>query len=128
MVNKCVGANIQEIDDVRNCNAYRGVTLLQHATKIVESAGEKNLISQHCCNAIRLYAWQRNDGRVLVVRRMRKQYKDNNIVVYSMCCVNIEKAFDSFQKSDRVSNEEKRFTRNNYKSNDGLLSRGKDKS
>ena len=36
-------ALIKRKEDVRNCNAYRGVKLLEHALKIVEKALDKGI-------------------------------------------------------------------------------------
>ena len=43
MANQCVGANFQSKRRRKNCNAYRGVKLLEHAIKIVDRVLKRRL-------------------------------------------------------------------------------------
>ena len=49
--------------DIRNCNAYRGVKLLEHVMKIAEKKDSRN--SKYSLNAIRFYAWQKNNKPIV---------------------------------------------------------------
>ena len=49
MAKKCGGTSFQGKGDVRNCNTYRGVKLLEHAMKIVERVLERKIRNaKHC--------------------------------------------------------------------------------
>ena len=81
--------------DVSNCNTYRGVKLLEHAMKIVESVLERTI--RELVN-IDLMQFGFMPGRgtteaLFVVRRMQEGYRDQKKKLY-MYIVDIDKTFD----------------------------------
>ena len=86
-------------EDVRNCNTYRGVKLLELTMKIVKRMLERRI--RELVN-IDLMQFGFMPGRgatdaLFVVRRMQKEYKDKKKKLY-MCFVDIEKTFDRVPK------------------------------
>ena len=82
-------------EDVRNCNTYRVVKLLEHAMKIVERELERRVRELVNFNSMRFdfMPGRKTIDSLFVVRRMQKEYKDKKKQLY-MCFVDIEKAFD----------------------------------
>ena len=114
---------------VRNCSAYRGVKLLEHAMKIVE-----RVLKRRIQELVRIDVMQCGfiPGRgtttaLFVVRIMQEEYRNERKKLH-MCFVDIEKAFNRvLRKIDGVGDEKERFTRINCKSGDEFLSRSKDR-
>ena len=82
-------------EDVRNCNTYRGVKLLELTMKIVKRMLERRI--RELVN-IDLMQFGFMPGRgatdaLFVVRRMQKDYRDKKKKLY-MSFVDIEKTFD----------------------------------
>ena len=80
--------------DVRNCNTYRGVKLLEHAMKIVERvlARIRELVN---IDSMQFgFIPRRGTSEILfVVRRTQGEYRDKKKKLY-MCYVDIEKTFN----------------------------------
>ena len=95
MANKCAGIHFREKEDVRSCNTYRGVKLLEHAMKIVERVLERRI--QELVNIDSMqFGFMPVRGKtdaLFVVRRMQEEYRDKKKKLY-MCFVDVEKAFD----------------------------------
>ena len=81
--------------DVRNCNTYRGVKLLDHAMTIVERVLERRIRELVNIDSMQ-FSFMPGRGTtdaLFVVRRMQEEYRDKKKKLY-MCFVDIEKAFD----------------------------------
>ena len=81
--------------DVRNCNTYRGVKLLEHAMKIVERVLERRIRELVNIDSMQ-FSFMPGRGTtdaLFVVRRMQEKYRDKKKKLF-MCFVDIEKAFD----------------------------------
>ena len=81
--------------DIRDCNTYRGVKLLEHAMKIVERVLERRIRELVNIDSIQ-FGFMPGRGmtdELFVVRRMQKEYRDKKKKLY-MCSVDIQKAFD----------------------------------
>ena len=85
--------------DVRNCNTYRGVKLLEHAMKIVEKVLERRIRELVNIDSMQLgfMTGRETTDALFVVQRMQEQYRDKKKKLY-MCFVDIEKAFDRVPK------------------------------
>ena len=81
--------------NVRNCNTYRGVKLLEHAMKIVEKVLERRIRELVNVDSMQFgFMPERGTTDALfVVRRIQDKYRDKKKKLY-MCFVDIEKAFD----------------------------------
>ena len=80
--------------DVRSCNAYRGVKLLDHAMTIVERVLERirelgNIDSMH----FGFLSERRTTDALFVVRRMQEEYRDKKKKLY-MCFGILRSHFD----------------------------------
>ena len=81
--------------DVMSCGAYRGVKLLEHATKIVKRVLEMRIRCLVNMNKMQ-YGFMPGRGTIhamFILRRMQEEYQDNGKKLY-MCFVDLEKAFD----------------------------------
>ena len=81
--------------DVRNCNTYRGVKLLEHPVKIVERVLEgriRELVNIDSMQFDFMPGRGMTDA-LFVARRMQEEYRDKKKKLY-MCFVDIEKTFD----------------------------------
>ena len=81
--------------DVRNCNTYRGVKLLEHPMKIVERVLERRIRELVNIDSMQFGFMPRRGttDALLVVRRMQEKYRDKKKKLY-MCFMDIDKAFD----------------------------------
>ena len=80
--------------DVRNCNTYRGVNLLEHAKKIVERVLERRIRELVNIDSMQ-FGFMPGRGTtdaLFVVQRMQEEYRDKKEKLY-ICFVDIEKAF-----------------------------------
>ena len=80
--------------DVRNCNTYRGVKLLEHAMKIVERVLKRRIRELVNFDSMQ-FGFMPGRGTtdaLLVARRMQEEYRDKKKKLY-MYFVDIEKAF-----------------------------------
>ena len=113
--------------DVRNCNTYRGVKLLEHAMKIVERVLDR-IIRELVNSDSMQFGFMPGRGTtdaLFVVRRMQEEYRDKKKKLY-MCFFDIEKAFDRVaRKVMEWGMRKKGNTRSNHKSSDESLSRSK---
>ena len=76
--------------DVRNCNTYRGVKMLEHVMKIVERVLERRIRELVNIDSMQ-FGFMPERGRsdaLFVVRRMQEEYRDKKKKLY-MCFVNI---------------------------------------
>ena len=81
--------------DVRNCNSYTVVKLLEHAMKIVVKVLDTRIRELLIIDSMR-FGFMPGRGTtdaLFVVQRMQKEYRDKKKKLY-MCFVDIEKAFD----------------------------------
>ena len=81
--------------DVRSCNIYRGIKLLEHAMKIVERVLERKIRELVHIDSMQFgfMAGRETTDALFVVRRMQEEYRNNKKKLY-ICFVDIEKAFD----------------------------------
>ena len=80
--------------DVRNCNTYRKVKLLEHALKIVERVLQRMIRALVIIDSMQfgfMPGIETTDA-LFVVRRMQERYRDKKKLY--VCFVNIEKTFD----------------------------------
>ena len=81
--------------DVTNCNAYKGMKLLEHGMKIVERLLEKRiraLVEVDDMQFGLMPGRETTDG-LFIVRRMQEEYRKKDKKLY-MCFVDLEKVFD----------------------------------
>ena len=115
--------------DIRNCNTYRGVKLLENAMKIVERMLERRIRELVNIDSMQFgYMPERGTTDVLFVGQECK--RNTGIRRKSRTCVLwiLRRHLLSSKKGNGVGNEKKRFTRGNCKSGDEPLSRGKNKN
>ena len=115
--------------DVRNCNTYRGVQLLEHTMKIVERVLEKRIRELVNIDSMQ-FGFMPGRGTtdaLFVVRKIQEEYRDKKKKLY-MCFVNTEKASDRVPRKIMEWAMRKKFIRSNRKSGDESLSRGKNES
>ena len=81
--------------DIRNCNCYGDVKLLEHGMKVMERVLEKRL-----CRIVSVdetqFGFMPERGiidAVFILRRMQEEYHAKGKQLY-MCYVDLEKAFD----------------------------------
>ena len=81
--------------DMMSCGSYRGVKLLEHATKIVERVLERRILALINLNKMQFgfMPGKRTADAVFVVRRMQEKYQNKDKKLY-MYFVNMEIAFD----------------------------------
>ena len=81
--------------DVISCGSYKGIKLLEHAMKIVETVLERRIQTLVNLNEMQ-FGFMPGKGTVdaiFIVRRMQEKYQKKDKKLY-MCFVDMEKAFN----------------------------------
>ena len=78
-----------------SCGSYRGMKLLEHAMKIVETVLERRIQTLVNLNEMQLGFMPEKEtvDAIFIVRRMQEEYQKMDKKLY-MCFVDMEKAFD----------------------------------
>ena len=81
--------------DMMDCGAYRGVKLLEHAMKIMESVLEKRVRGLVAIDDMQFGFTPRKGTThaLFIFRRMQEEFRGKKKKLY-MCFMNLEKAFD----------------------------------
>ena len=81
--------------NVRNCNIYRQIKLLEHTIKVVERVPERRIQELVNIDAMQfdLMPGRGTTDALFVMRRRQEEYRDEKKKLY-MCFVDIETAFD----------------------------------
>ena len=89
----------KEKGDVRNCNTYGGLKLLEHVMKIVERVLERKIRESVNIDSMQFgfMPGRETTDALFVVRIMQEKYRDKKKKLY-MCFMDIEKAFDTVKR------------------------------